>query len=172
MKTKIELDQKITSITTKIQSNFPELVKYIAEMPVKISENGEVTNENLEEYYNSLQELFVDYSKTHSSKQLSKTEENTHYADLQNYPASEDIYQQGVKVGELDPNDISKNKSPNEVPGMPNEIDFRNDKSGKDLDIPGSELDDQQENIGSEDEENNYYSLGGDNHNDLEEDRA
>lgn len=33
-----------------------------------------------------------------------------------------------------------------------------------DLDIPGSELDDQMENIGSEDEENNYYSLGGDRH--------
>ena len=29
-----------------------------------------------------------------------------------------------------------------------------------------------QENIGTEDEENNYYSLGGDNHNDLEEDKG
>ncbi len=39
-----------------------------------------------------------------------------------------------------------------------------------DLDIPGSELDDADENIGEEDEENNGYSIGGDNHNDLEED--
>ena len=39
-----------------------------------------------------------------------------------------------------------------------------------DLDIPGSELDDQNEEIGEEDEENNYYSLGGDRHEDLEED--
>lgn len=39
------------------------------------------------------------------------------------------------------------------------------------LDIPGSELDNQQEDIGSEDEENNYYSIGGDRHDDLEEDR-
>ena len=31
-----------------------------------------------------------------------------------------------------------------------------------DLDIPGAELDDDDEIIGSEDEENNYYSLGGD----------
>ena len=38
-----------------------------------------------------------------------------------------------------------------------------------DLDIPGSELDDIDERIGGEDEENNYYSLGGDNHGDLEE---
>ena len=45
-------------------------------------------------------------------------------------------------------------------------------RMGSDLDVPGSELDDQQESVGSEDEENNYYSLGGDNHNDLEEDKG
>lgn len=32
------------------------------------------------------------------------------------------------------------------------------DFSGDDLDVPGSELDDEQERIGSEDEENNFYS--------------
>lgn len=46
------------------------------------------------------------------------------------------------------------------------------DFAAKDLDIPGSELDDEKEEIGSEDEENNSYSLGGDNHEDLEEPRA
>ena len=30
---------------------------------------------------------------------------------------------------------------------------------------------DDDETIGEEDEENNYYSLGGDNHEDLEEDK-
>ena len=34
------------------------------------------------------------------------------------------------------------------------------DFSGGDLDIPGAELDDDQEDIGSEDEENNVYSGG------------
>jgi len=38
----------------------------------------------------------------------------------------------------------------------------RYDRTGEDLDIPGTELDDENEKIGSEDEENNYYSLGGD----------
>ena len=42
---------------------------------------------------------------------------------------------------------------------------------GNDLDVPGSELDDANEKIVEEDEENNYYSLGGDDHVDLEEDR-
>jgi len=43
---------------------------------------------------------------------------------------------------------------------------------GDDLDVPGAELDDADEAIGEEDEENNYYSLGGDDHDDLEEDKA
>ena len=36
--------------------------------------------------------------------------------------------------------------------------------SGKDLDVPGQEDDDMNEDIGEEDEENNEYSLGGDRH--------
>ncbi len=46
------------------------------------------------------------------------------------------------------------------------------DFTGNDLDIPGTELDDKDEETGNEDEENNIYSLGGDNHEDLEEDRS
>lgn len=41
-----------------------------------------------------------------------------------------------------------------------------------DLDVPGAELDNANEAIGEEDEENNYYSLGGDNHENLEEDKG
>lgn len=44
-------------------------------------------------------------------------------------------------------------------------------REAHDLDVPGSELDDENESIGEEDEENNYYSLGGDNHEDIEEDK-
>ena len=36
------------------------------------------------------------------------------------------------------------------------------DVSGKDLDVPGSEEDDEDEDLGEEDEENNSYSLGAD----------
>lgn len=46
------------------------------------------------------------------------------------------------------------------------------DFSGQDLDVPGTEDDDAQEEIGSEDEENNSYSIGGDGHSGLEEDRS
>ena len=40
-----------------------------------------------------------------------------------------------------------------------NEAAGRENFLGDDLVVPGSELDDADENIGSEDEENNYYSL-------------
>jgi hypothetical protein len=43
------------------------------------------------------------------------------------------------------------------------------DMAGKDLDVPGSELDDADEALGEEDEENNNWSIGGDRHEDLEE---
>ena len=59
---------------------------------------------------------------------------------------------------------------PNELNDRPNEINFSNDFDGEDLDVPGAELNDDNEEIGAEDEENNYYSIGGDNHNELEED--
>ena len=38
-------------------------------------------------------------------------------------------------------------------------LNERSDRSGRDLDIPGSEDDDANEKIGEEDEENNSYSL-------------
>lgn len=44
-----------------------------------------------------------------------------------------------------------------------NEGSFDEDISPDDLDVPGASLDDEEERIGEEDEENNEYSLGGDN---------
>lgn len=80
------------------------------------------------------------------------------------YPPHEDIYSRQKEEKDIDPEDISKLKTPNEDLGILNEKDFEDDMSGNDLDIPGAELDDSMEDVGSEDEENNYYSLGGDNH--------
>ncbi len=88
------------------------------------------------------------------------------------YPPTEDIYGVYQKDRDINPEDPSNLNSPKNYnkPGLNNEKDFEEDMSGSDLDVPGSELDDDLEFIGSEDEENNYYSLGGDDHNDLDED--
>ena len=42
-----------------------------------------------------------------------------------------------------------------------NERSFGEEKTGKDLDVPGASADNLNEEIGEEDEENNEYSLGG-----------
>lgn len=78
------------------------------------------------------------------------------------YDESDDIYAKAKKVT-LD--DVGNNTDIKLSAGY--------SPSSKDgLDIPGAELDDADEIIGGEDEENNYYSLGGDSHDDLEEDQA
>lgn len=87
------------------------------------------------------------------------------------YPESEDIYNKFNKEFDIDPENSAKNKEIIQIDKNPtwNEKNFNQDQSGNDLDIPGAELDDDQENIGSEDEENNGYSIGGDNHSNLDE---
>lgn len=49
------------------------------------------------------------------------------------------------------------------------ESSLNRNMTADDLDIPGAGGDDANERIGEEDEENNYYSLGGDNHESQEE---
>lgn len=171
MKTINELEEKITKITIKIQKEFPELSQYISEMPKIDSDNDELNIKNLEHYYNSLKDILNNNVKNYDLKSHPEIEKTAAYAEDFSYPQSEDIYKNSKQETEINPDNISKKKSPNSENPM-NEKNFKEDMSGDDLDIPGSELDDQQEKIGSEDEENNYYSLGGDNHNDLEEDKG
>ncbi|HEV7380776.1 MAG TPA: hypothetical protein VGN64_13345 [Dyadobacter sp.] len=90
-----------------------------------------------------------------------------------NYPPSEDIFRQGLIDSEVDPEDTSRTKDPLDVDAEEwNEKTFATDLVGDDLDVPGSEFDDEDEKIGREDEENNYYSLGGDNHERQEENQG
>lgn len=107
-----------------------------------------------------MQENFPDQKKT----QPALTE--FPFNKMLEYPATEDMYIKGKEDKTVDPEDLP------EIVGKANASLVEMDNSeGADLDVPGSELDDDMEAIGSEDEENNYYSLGGDDHNDLDEDR-
>ncbi len=73
------------------------------------------------------------------------------------YPAKEDIY------------NVEKEESFDEQGALKQKLKAEMDEN---LDVPGADLDDADEAIGEEDEENNYYSLGGEEHNDLEEDKG
>jgi hypothetical protein len=108
--------------------------------------------------------------QTDNAKGQQDADEKGPLSGYPEYPAGEDIYSKFKEEKSINPEDVTSNKGSLERKGTYNEKDFEEDVSGGDLDVPGSELDDIQENIGSEDEENNYYSIGGDDHNELEED--
>jgi len=105
-------------------------------------------------------------------KNKSEDKEKEEFPGYPLYPASEDVFNQGLIVEYIDPDDITKVKAPNEDPDDPNEKNFLHDMTGEDLEIPGNEADESNIGGGIEDEENNYYSLGGDDHNDLEESKG
>ena len=88
------------------------------------------------------------------------------------YPSSDDIFNKYQEEKDVNPEDISETKDLNAKATSPYLRDSNNELSGNNLDVPGSELDDEMEEIGSEDEENNYYSIGGDNHTDLDENKG
>ncbi len=65
MATEKKLNSAILKITMKIQETYPELSKYIAEMPVTIPNSSapEITLKALKDYYNSLEVIFLKYAK-------------------------------------------------------------------------------------------------------------
>ena len=96
--------------------------------------------------------------------------ENNTFPGYPPYPASDDIFNRDKEV------DLNKEFAPqpefiDDNMHTSNNKQFQKD-SPNDLDIPGADLDDAQEEIGSEDEENNYYSIGGDNHDNLEDNQG
>lgn len=74
--------------------------------------------------------------------------------------------QEGTEADVNEDDLVALNATNGEI-GTPQNVS--NEDLNADLDIPGSELDDANEAIGEEDEENNYYSLGGDRHEGQEE---
>lgn len=71
MKNEMEVNRDILSITLLIQEQFPELSKYIAEMPVTVpnTNDPEINLKTLKDYYDSLSVFFNKYAGTHLSIQ-------------------------------------------------------------------------------------------------------
>ena len=97
------------------------------------------------------------------------TTENERGRDKERHNASEDDELE-MKMGteaDVTDDDLTALNATNAEIGTPQNVS--NEDMDSDLDIPGSELDDANEAIGEEDEENNYYSLGGSRHDAQEE---
>jgi hypothetical protein len=69
MKTETELNKNILKITMTIRNEFPELMKYLNEMPDTIpnEESPEINKRTLQEYYDSLLDLLCKYAPNHPS---------------------------------------------------------------------------------------------------------
>ncbi len=69
MKTEKKLNENILKITMTIRNEFPELMKYLNEMPDTIpnEKSPEINNKILQEYYDSLEALLKKYAPNHPS---------------------------------------------------------------------------------------------------------
>jgi hypothetical protein len=111
----------------------------------------------------------LDVTSKPSEDQEKKFVKKEIFPDYPSYPPEEDIYSKYTEEQDIDPEQPSMLKEPVILSELDVQLDFRKEVLPNELDVPGAELDDQQELLGSEDEENNYYSLGGDDHEDLDE---
>lgn len=70
MKTVRQLNSEILMISMKMEETFPELSKYLLEMPVSISYTSkeDISIQNLTDYYGSLDAVLKNYTAFH--KQL------------------------------------------------------------------------------------------------------
>ena len=68
MKTESDLNDDILKITMLIEEKFPELSKYVDEMPVSAPDavNPAVNQKNLQDYYDSLLALLKKYNTNHN----------------------------------------------------------------------------------------------------------
>jgi hypothetical protein len=145
--------------------DFPGYPKYPAKEDM-MTQGGRLEG-NLDDEVLTGQSVNMRLSKTYSpetDKEMPEGPED----DLKPVAVNEsDVTEEDIEA--LGPEDLSMDMGDDEqLKHRTRPVDF----SANDLDIPGSELDDEKEETGSEDEENNSYSLGGDNHEDLEEPRA
>ncbi len=69
MKTEAELNADILKVTMTIKDEYPELSKYISEMPVTVpnEKNPVIDLKNLQDYYNSLNEILRKYAPNHTN---------------------------------------------------------------------------------------------------------
>ena len=67
MKTEKELNEAILKITSKIHSEFPELSKYLSEIPITIPDVNipKITIKVLTDYYETLENILKKYIPKH-----------------------------------------------------------------------------------------------------------
>ncbi len=108
--------------------------------------------------------------KNTKKKTISRKGDTEYLPGYPEQPQNEDIYNQEEEEREVSPENPEKLKKKSGKYRKFNEKDFDDVETGSDLDVPGSQEDEDEDGYGLDDEENDYYSLGGENHEDLEDD--
>lgn len=80
METEEEINAKILKVTMVIQENYPELSKYLNEIPITIpiDNRPEVNAENLHKYYETLLNLFRNYVAEHQLNYINQRSDTGH----------------------------------------------------------------------------------------------
>lgn len=80
METEAEINAKIMKLTMVIQENYPELSKYINEMPITIPADAtpEVTIKSLQKYYDTLLTWFRNYVAEHQLNYINQRSGSGH----------------------------------------------------------------------------------------------
>ena len=120
---------------------------------------------------NNKTKIIASFAELHHLQTKENISDDKRMEDSLDYPANEDIYNRLKEVDMDLNNSININPNHHLQPKVDKDA-IHKEMKGSGLDVPGAELDDANEAIGEEDEENNYYSLGGDNHNDLDENKG
>jgi hypothetical protein len=70
MKTLNQLMQDIIQLTTEIETNYPELYKYLTETPLMLSEanSSEIHTTELKKYLETLKSQLLHHIETHTNK--------------------------------------------------------------------------------------------------------
>ena len=70
MKTEAQLNDDILKITLMIREKYPELSKYVSEMPITIPdvESPEINAKILTDYYDSLKAIVENYAQNQTAK--------------------------------------------------------------------------------------------------------
>ncbi|MFV5701260.1 hypothetical protein ACM55F_05245 [Flavobacterium sp. XS2P12] len=68
METEKQLNDAILKMTLTIQNEYPELSKYLIEMPVTIPDasNPQINIKTLKDYYESLNSILKEYTPNHT----------------------------------------------------------------------------------------------------------
>lgn len=152
-----EDQEKMEPETTSI--NIPDAREIEGQEDINPLPQGEQANTTVASADEEGEAVFDEDALTEGESNVSEIEKDTLHEAANDMPGDDE----NLRRAALDSEDYD---------GTPlNEDSFDENISPNDLDVPGAGLDDADERIGSEDEENNEYSLGGEDNEMEDEER-